>query len=159
MEQMELEGLNKKYSKQLESVSSINRKIQTNVKNQELMKNQIDTISRKTKGLDIDFSKISKSTGDVVKKVGRWALAIFSVRGAYSAVRRAMSTLTQYNEKLANQLNTINLMFASALEPLITKIVNLVYKLMSYINYIAKAWFGIDLFASATEKADRKSVV
>lgn len=157
MEQIELEGLNRKYSKQLENVSSINQKIQTNVKNQELMKTQIDEISKKTKGLDIDFSKISKSTGDVIKKVGRWALAVFSVRGAYSAVRRAMSTLTQYNETLANQLNTINLMFASALEPLITKIVNLIYKLMSYINYIAKAWFGIDLFASATEKAMSKS--
>lgn len=157
IEKMQLEDLNKKYSKQLDSISSINKKIQTNVKNQELMKNQIDTISRKAKGLDVDFSKISKSTGDVIKKVGKWALAIFSVRGAYSAVRRAMSTLTQYNETLANQLNTINLMFASALEPLITRIVNLVYQLMSHINYIAKAWFGIDLFASATEKAMSKS--
>ena len=157
IEQMQLDDLNSKYSKQLDSLNSVDKKIQSNVKNQELMKNQIDEISKKTKGLDIDFSKISKSTGDVIKKVGRWALAIFSVRGAYSAVRRAMSTLTQYNETLANQLNTINLMFASALEPLITKIVNLVYKLMSYINYIAKAWFGIDLFASATEKAMNKS--
>lgn len=157
MEQMQLDDLNSKYSKQLDSLNSIDKKIQSNVKNQELMKNRIDEISKKTKGLDVDFSKISKSTGDVIKKVGRWALAIFSVRGAYSAVRRAMSTLTQYNETLANQLNTINLMFASALEPLITKIVNLVYKLMSYINYIAKAWFGIDLFASATEKAMSKS--
>ena len=157
MEQMQLEGLNKKYSKQLENVSSINQKIQTNVKNQELMKTQIDEMSKKVKGLDIDFSKISKSTSDVIKKVGRWALAIFSVRGAYSAVRRAMSTLTQYNETLANQLNTINLMFASALEPLINRIVNLVYKLMSYVNYIAKAWFGIDLFANASADAMNKT--
>ena len=157
MEQMQLDDLNSKYSKQLDSLNSIDKKIQSNVKNQELMKTQIDEISKKSKGLDIDFSKISKSTGDVIKKVGRWALAIFSVRGAYSAVRRAMSILTQYNETLANQLNTIQLMFASALEPLINRIVNLVYKLMSYVNYIAKAWFGVDLFASATEKAMSKS--
>lgn len=157
IEQMQLDDLNSKYSKQLDNLNSIDKKIQSNVKNQELMKNQIDEISKKTKGLDIDFSKISESTGDVIKKVGRWALAVFSVRGAYSAVRRAMSTLTQYNETLANQLNTINLMFASALEPLINRIVNLVFKLMSYINYIAKAWFGIDLYAKATALSMNKS--
>jgi predicted nucleic acid-binding Zn-ribbon protein len=157
MEQMQLDDLNNKYSKQLENVSSIDKKIQNNVKNQELMKDQIDEMRKKSNGLNINFEDLKKMTKESIKNIAKWALAIFSVRGAYSAVRKAMSTLTQYNEKLANQLNTIQLMFASALEPLITRIVNLVYQLMSYVNVIAKAWFGIDLFASATEKAMSKS--
>ena len=122
-----------------------------------LQKKQADLNKTDLTEVQKNIDKVGNSVSKTISKVGKWALAIFSVRGAYSAVRRAMSTLTQYNETLANQLNTINLMFASALEPLITKIVNLVYKLMSYINYIAKAWFGIDLFASATEKAMSKS--
>lgn len=157
MEQMQLDDLNSKYSKQLDSLNSIDKKIQSNVKNQELMKNQIDEMRKKINGLNINFKDLKKMTKESIKDIAKWALVIFSVRSAYSAVRKAMSTLTQYNETLANQLNTINLMFASALEPLITRIVNLVYQLMSYVNVIAKAWFGIDLFASATEKAMSKS--
>lgn len=101
--------------------------------------------------------KISDSTGNVIKKVGRWALAIFSVRTAYGAVRNAITTLSQYNENLETQLNSIRLILATALEPIITRIISLVNTLLSYINYIAKAWFNVDLFANASAKSMQKS--
>lgn len=100
-----------------------------------------------------DFSDIGNSISGTIKKVGKWALAIFSIRSAYTAIRNAMSTLSQYNEQLANKLNTIKLVFASALEPVVTRLVDLVFRLLTYVNYIAKAWFNVDLFASASAKA------
>ena len=105
----------------------------------------------------LSMEKISESTGSVIKKVGRWALAIFSVRTAYGAIRNAMSTLSQYNENLETQLNSIKIILATALEPIITRIISLVNTLLSYINYIAKAWFNVDLFANASAKAMQKS--
>lgn len=100
-----------------------------------------------------NIEKLGNSTSKVLTKMSRWVLAIFSVRSAYMAVRNAMSILTQYNDDLARKLESIKLVFASALEPLITRIVNLVYSLLGVINAIAKAWFNVDLFASASAKA------
>lgn len=100
-----------------------------------------------------NIEKIGNSTSKVITKMGKWVLAIFSVRSAYMGIRNAMSVLTQYNDDLANKLESIKLVFASALEPLITRIVNLVYSLLGVINSIAKAWFNVDLFASASAKA------
>ena len=123
--------------------------------------NQLETLRKKQADIDKaglnniqrTIDKVGDSTSNVIKKVSKWALAVFSVRSAYTAIRSAMSTLSQYNENLANQINTIRLVFASALEPIVTRLVDLVYRLLTYINYIAKAWFNVDLFASASANA------
>lgn len=118
------------------------------LKNKQVALNRTDL-----KNAEKSINKIGDATTKTIKKVGRWVLAIFSVRSAYTAIRSAMSTLSQYNEQLANQINTIRLVFASALEPIVTRLVDLVYRLLTYVNYIAKAWFNVDLFASASAKA------
>lgn len=130
----------------------------------EKLSQKLSTLRQKQADLNkTDLSNIQKSidnvgnsTSNVIKKVGKWALAIFSVRSAYMLVRRAVSTLSQYNEDLANKIQSIQLILASALEPIINRLVNLVYKLLYYLNYITKAWFNIDLFSSANEKALNK---
>ena len=162
-EKLQLEELNVKYAKQVANLNDINTKIKENTKNQGLLNNQIDETNvklNKAKGItsikDV-VENISKSTNSVVKKVGRWVLAIFSVRTAYTGIRSAMSTLSEYNEQMATQLNSIKLIFATALEPIITRIISLVNTLLNYINYIAKAWFNVDLFANASAKAMQKS--
>lgn len=162
-EKLQLEELNVKYAKQVANLSEINTKIKENTKNQGLLNTQIDETNvklNKTKGIasikDI-VDSIGKSTNNIVKKAGRWILAIFSIRTAYTGIRSAMSTLSEYNEQMATQLNSIKLIFATALEPIITRIISLVNTLLSYINYIAKAWFNVDLFASASAKAMQKS--
>lgn len=99
------------------------------------------------------LNDIGKSTDTNIKKIGKWTLAIFGVRSMYNAIRSSMSTLSQYNDDLANKLKGIQLVVASALEPVITRIVDLVYKLLGYINYISKAWFNVDLFSQANAKA------
>lgn len=106
-------------------------------------------------GKDID--EVGKKHSNVIQKIGKWSLAIFSVRTAYNLISKATSTLTQYNEELSNKLESIQLIAASALEPIINRLVNLVYTLLSYVNYLANAWFKINLFASANDKILKNS--
>ncbi|WP_298061807.1 hypothetical protein [uncultured Rikenella sp.] len=100
---------------------------------------------------------LSNSMGGVLKKVAKWTLAIFSVRSAYMFVRQAVSTISQYNEDLANDLEYIRYALASVLEPVIRAIVNLVARLLQYVNYLWKSWFGKDLFKSAKDFESMKN--
>lgn len=120
---------------------------------------KLDNLNQKQANLNkTDLSNIQKNIDNIgngisktVSKVGKWALAIFAVEGAIGAVRNAMSTLTQYDDQLQSNIQYIQYALANALKPLIETILNLVVKLLQYINYIANAWFGINLFGSASE--------
>jgi len=124
----------------------------TNLKQKQADLNKTD-LSNVQKSID----NVGKSTSNAIKKVTKWSLAIFGVRAAYGFVRNAVSTLSQYNEKLATDIEYIKFAMASALQPVIETMVQLVYKLLTYVNYISKAWFGIDIFANASAKAMQKS--
>lgn len=145
--------LNEKYQVQATNLEKINQKLKENATNQEMVKNELEETEAKAMGLHLNFDNIGKSIMDNVKKVGKWALAVFSLRSAYNAVRQAMSTISTYNDDLNNKLYSIKMMFATALEPLVTRLVNLAWKLMSYVAYIAKAWFGVDLYAKSSANA------
>ena len=120
---------------------------------------KLDSLNKKQKELDkSDLSNLRKNIDNVgngisktVSKVGKWALAVFAVSSAYSLVRNAMSTLTQYDDQMQSNLQYIQYALASTLKPIIEAILNLVVKLLQYVNYIAQAWFGINLFGSAKD--------
>ena len=160
--ELQVERTNEEYTKTKAELDEINTKIQENVKNQDLVKNNIKQISEKleqtknlqniSRGLD----NIGNSTSRVIRKVGQWALAIFGIRSAYMAVRQAMSTLSEYNTELANKISNIRLVLATALEPIVNRILSLVITLLSYLNYITKIFFGIDIFARASELSTNK---
>lgn len=162
MENLELEQLSQKYSKQFTSLDDINNKLKGNEYQQGLINNKIDEANKKlsqAKGYENvskQMGKISDKTSDVVKKVGRWALAIFSVRSAYAFVSRASSTLAQYNKEYGANLEYIRFVLAQAIAPVLQFLVNLAFKLLTYINYIAQAWFGINLFSNASVKNFQK---
>lgn len=127
----------------------------------EKTKNKLVALKEQKEKLEnVDDEKISKSlkninshTGNIIQNIGRWALAIIGVSGAYGAIRSAMSTLSQYNKQLAADLSYIRYALAKTLEPLILGFVNIVYKLLAYVNYLAKAWFNVNLFANASSKS------
>ena len=121
-----------------------------------LQKKQADLNKTDLSNIQKSIDNVGKSTSNTIKKVGKWALAIFGVRSAYMLVRQAASTLSQYNEKIASDLEYIRFALASSLQPIIEGLIQLVYKLLTYVNYIAKAWFGVDLFANASAKAMNK---
>lgn len=117
-----------------------------------LRQKQADLNKTDFSGVQKNIDKVGNSVSNVVKKVGRWALAVFGIRSAYNAVRSAMSTLSQYDEQMASNIEYIKYALANTLKPVIEGIINLVVKLLSYVNYIAQAWFGVNLFANASAK-------
>lgn len=108
-------------------------------------------------GMPKIVDNVGKSVENVTKKVLKWGLAIFGIRTAYNAVRNAVSTLSQYNDQIKTDIEFIKYAVASSLQPVIERLIQLVYRLLGYLNYIAKAWFGIDLFANASADAMNKT--
>ena len=122
-----------------------------------LRKKQEDLNATNLSGISAQLSNIGNGVEGVIKKVTRWGLAIFGIRSAYMFVRQAMSTLSQYNEQIGTDVEYIRFVLASALQPVIERIIQLVYTLLQYIGYIAKAWFGVNIFANASAKAFNKN--
>lgn len=137
----ELSGTLKNFKNDTEYIATDFKDLQKGI---EPVKEEVSEVDRRTK-------KVGVSMSDILKKVAKWTLAIFGVRSAYSAIRGAMSTLTQYDDQMATNLEYIRYALANALKPIIQWILDAVVKLLQYINYLYKAWFKKDLFASAKE--------
>lgn len=104
------------------------------------------------------IDSIGNSTSKVIKKITRWGLAVFGIRSAYNFVRQSISTLSSENEQLATDVEYIRYAIASTLQPVIERLIQLVFRLLQYVNYLAQAWFGVNLFANANAKAMNKAV-
>ena len=111
---------------------------------------QINNIKTSANKAGITFSKI-------LKTVARWSLALMSIRSIYNLLSVASSTLSQYNEQYASNLEYIRYALAQMVAPVLEYIVKLMLTILQYINYIAKAWFGVNLFANASAEAFKKA--
>jgi len=134
--------------------------IQEMEKEAEKLRNQLIGLYKKQAdlGKSDTFKNMGKGLQDTIRKASKLAIAIFGIRSAYSAVRSAMSTLSQYDDDLANRIEYIRYTLAYAIKPLIEGIVNLVYKLLGYVNYIATIWFGKPLFDTQNMDAFNKKL-
>ena len=103
------------------------------------------------------IENIGKSTSNTIKNVARWALGIFAIESAYGFVRQAMSSVSQYNEQIATDIQYIQFALGSMLQPIIEGLIQLAFRLLTYVNYIAQAWFGVNLFANASTKSFEKN--
>lgn len=127
----------------------------------ETLSTKLTTLTQKKKDFDKadlsnaneQISKMSEGISKVTGKVTRWILAVFSVRSAYMAVRQAMDILSSTNDNLARQLDSIKLIFATALEPIVNFIVDIVSTGIAYLNVFIKALSGVDIIANANAKA------
>ena len=106
----------------------------------------------------IDFSGIKDSIDGVgsavkkvTKKINKMVLAVFGIRSAFMFVRRAISIITEDDEQLKADIDYIRSAIAYTVEPIIRGIVNLAKQLLFYIQYIIKAWTGINIFANANK--------
>lgn len=130
----------KELALQIEKTS--NKLVQLNKEQEKASKVNLKDINKQLKESDGKLNTI-------LKKVGRWGLALFGIRSAYTLIRKAMSTLTQYNEQLQTDLNYITYAVSKALEPVIEYIIKLIYELLGLLNRISKLLFNYDLFASS----------
>lgn len=120
-------------------------------------KNQIESVKLQKQQAQVDsiknnFEGVSKSVGKAIGRVARLALGVISVASAYRFVSQASSTLGQYDEQYATNLEYIRYLIAQTIAPALKYVVNLASTLLSYLNYIAQAWFGITLFSKNSSK-------
>lgn len=161
---MEEVGDSRAFVKLQEKIEMTNNKlIELKRKQEDLNKVELPETKRIVEDIGSSVNDVSTSTGglgekteSVIRKIAKWGLAVFGIRSAYMFIRQSMGVLSQYNDKMASDLEYIRFALASALQPIIETIINLVYKLLAYINYIAQAWFGVNLFANASVKAFKK---
>ena len=138
--------------KQETALSDINTKIQGNVKQQQSLRNEISNVNNELRQQSA-YETISNKISGIIGKVTKWGLALFGIRGAYSMISRAMSTLSQQDKNMASQLKYIQWALANAIAPIVKFIINGVYLIMSYINKIWRLLFGHDLFKGTNEFA------
>lgn len=153
----ELTNDNLTFESDIKQAEQLKKEILETVKQLEKMTGQkvylkgFTELPKKVKDVRKEIDNVGNSMKKVVKNVIRWGLAIFGVRSAYLFIRQAMSTLAQYDDKLAADLQYIRYALASVLEPIIRRIIELVYKLLQYIGYIAYAWTGRNIFENANK--------
>ena len=152
--------LDKMYAKEVKLNNAVDRtslaysQIQSNVS---AYKAKIESVNIQKQQAQVDqlkngFNKMNTSVSSSIKHIGRLALGIFSVASAYRLMSSASSTLGQYDEQYATNLEYIRYLIAQAIAPALKYVVNLASTLLSYLNYIANAWFGITLFSKNSSK-------
>lgn len=156
-----VKSMSKEYDKIPSKLSNINTKIKENANSQQRVKNAIEETNAKIVKNQLaqvkqDLGGIGNTTSGIVRKVVKWGLALFSIRSAYNFIRGAVSTLSQSNEQIGADIDYIRWALAQALQPIIEGLIKLAYTFLQYINYIANAWFGVNLFAKASAKSFEK---
>lgn len=101
------------------------------------------------------IQETNKGVVKTIKNVAKWGVALLGVRTIYGMLSSSLGTISQYNETLSNQITNMKYSFAMAFEPIIMRIVDLVYKLMQYVNYLSQAWFGVSVFANKAAKSSK----
>lgn len=159
-EEMQLAKLKQDYSGQFNQITSIDNKLKENQKKQQGITKEIAEQKEKLagmqrmndlgSGLERGFKGVRDTMKDIVRSAVRWGIAIFGIRSAYNFLRSSISTISQYNKQVGTDIEYIRFALASTLEPIVIRLIGLVKTLLGYINYIAKAWFGVDLFAGAS---------
>lgn len=147
--------LNTKLKEQNEAIEEANFKYKEATQRFSEYKDEVN--STNFSNIKESLNNIGNSMSNVIKKIGKWALAIFSIRSAYMLVRQAVSTLSGYNDQIATDIEYIRFALATALQPVIETIINLAYKLLSLIAFIGKSLFGVNIFANATADAFKRT--
>lgn len=138
--------------KQDEELAKINGRLQSNVIQQQTLRSELTGVNNELRQQSA-YETISNKISGIIGKVTKWGLALFGIRGAYSMISRAMSTLSQQDKNMASQLKYIQWALANAIAPIVKFIINGVYLIMSYINKIWRLLFGHDLFKGTNEFA------
>ena len=153
----EMAKLDEKYAKNIKAEEEIAQKIDVNRQHRQLLNGEISKTSDELKRVKSseNLEDTGKKIEKVVKKVGRWGLAVFGIRSAYMAVRTSMSQVLQYDKQMQKDIEYMKYAFAMTFKPLIEWIVGAVKQLMFYVDYIAQKWFGLEksIWASADSMA------
>ena len=137
-------GIRRVYSK-LDRVKQ--KQQENNLKIQEY-KAKIDQINTKNmeKGIDNVKSKLTSTIG----QIGKMAMAVVGVRTAWNMVTRAVNLVKQYNPQVSADFEYMGYCIANIIAPAIQGLVKILFTVLSYVNAITTAWFGLNLFSNSS---------
>jgi len=120
----------------------------------EQFKQKIDQINVNKVQQGID--NVGKGIQGSISKLSKMAMAVFGIRTAFNAVRQAINIVAQYNPQISADLEYMRYCIANLLAPIVQWLTKLLYTALSYVNAIANAWFGINLFSNSSAKNFQK---
>lgn len=174
---------NKEYQKKLAQIEKINQKLtvqkdiiskntskQQELNNTDVSKNddkKLSTqskINQKMKEQNIFAKMFSKSTkqsnsglGNMFKSLSKLGMAFIGIRSVFMLIRRAMNEVLSENEKLKNTMEAMWASVGALIEPIVTKIIQLLATAISYAFAFIQALSGLNLFAKTSEKIKKKN--
>lgn len=143
-----------KIEKVYENLNKIKLKQDENNEKISQFKSKIE--STKADNLHNSLNTVGRNISSQISKIGKMAMAVIGIRTAWNAVRSAVSMVTQYNEQVASDFEYMRFCIANLLAPAVQSLIRLLYTLLSYVNAITTAWFGINLFGNSSVKAFQK---
>ena len=119
----------------------------------DLRKKQEDLVKKTPSMLE----NIGNSMNSIIKKVTRWGFAVFGIRSVFSAISSAVSTLSQYDDKMATDIEYIRWVLAMSIKPIIEWIIKAVYTIIQLVGSLINSIFDINIFANASADAFKKA--
>lgn len=156
-QQLKLNALEEEYDlkvKQLQtSEKNINKELKENEKTRKSIEERatrINNIIQKDADKEEANADASKqhnlSLSGILKKVAKWSLAVIGIRSVYNGIRKAISMVSSQSEQVAGQIKIMSTAVANALTPLVQKIMDIIAKIMVYINTLFAKLTGRALF-------------
>lgn len=78
------------------------------------------------------------------------AMAVVGVRTAWNMVTRAVNLVKQYNPQVSADFEYMGYCIANIIAPAIQGLVKILFTVLSYVNAITTAWFGLNLFSNSS---------
>lgn len=120
----------------------------------------IGSLSRNILSLGVNFKfgkksidEMGNSVNNLVKKLRMTTLALLGTRGAFTAIRKAVSAYMEYDTALAKTLQQDWAILGSLIAPILERIISLFSTLVAYIVTFIKMLTGVDLVARANKKS------
>ena len=120
----------------------------------EEFKQRIEKINLKKVENSID--SVGRNIQNSIGKIGKMAMAVMGLRTAWGAVRSAIGMVSQYNSQVSTDFEYMRYCIANAIAPTVQYLIQLLYTVLSYVNAISSAWFGVNLFSNSSAKNFKK---
>lgn len=159
--EVEENKLNAQIDKQASKIENVYSKLEQ-VKEKQTENNlKIEEFKQKIEQVNVKhihngIENVGKSISGQIQKIGKMALAVAGIRTAYMGVRRVISTVSTYNSQISTDLEYMGYAISNIFVPAAQGLIKLLHTLLSYVNAITSAWFGINLFSNSSAKSFEK---
>ena len=147
----------KEYQTLANNVEKANIAWQTATNNVENLKNGIVETRLESDKMVFDKNKKSiKNAGNLIKKLKKVGLTLFSIRSVYSLVSKASSAYLSQDVELAQKLQNVWTGLGSFMAPVLEYLSNIMLKALGYLNAFIYALTKQNFIAKANEKIINK---